>query len=309
MAQLQRARTVARWGLTQLRSRRGRRVVLRRAAFTLSRFTTPVVAVNVADGRYFVSTEDHAIGAITFSEGGLDLNLMQEALDLVEVRTGRPLRGRTFVDVGANIGTATVPALIRFGAAGAVAIEPNMENFKLLRCNLIANELDERVVAVNAALSDTVGMALLELGESNWGDHRVRATTSSGPARYGEDDRPVEEVHLVTFDSLVDDRTLDISSLGVVWVDTQGHEAQVLAGAQSLLASEVPVVIEYWPYGLRRADGLEQLHEIVASHFQTVVDLRASAAKGRPVEVPAADVGLLAQVYVGTSYTDLLLLR
>ena len=308
MAQLQRARTVARWGLTQLRSRRGRRVVLRRAAFALSSFTTPVVAVNVADGKYFVSTQDHAIGAITFSEGGLDLNLMQEALELIEVRTGRPLRGRTFVDVGANIGTATVPALTRFGASGAVAIEPNLENFKLLRCNLIANELDEQVATVNAALSDTAGTALLELGESNWGDHRVRATTSSGPTRYGEDNRPVEEVRLVTFDSLVDEKTIDMSSLGVVWIDTQGHEAQVLAGAESVLASDVPVVIEYWPYGLRRADGLEQLHETIASRFRTVVDLRASAAKGHTVEVPATDVGLLAQVYAGTSYTDLLLL-
>jgi FkbM family methyltransferase len=307
MAPLRRLQTVARWGLRQIGTRRGRRVVLRRAAFAVARSLTSVVAVDVAGEKYLVSTHDRAIGAITFSEGGLDLDLMTAALELVEARTGRALRGRTFVDVGANIGTATVPALVRFGAAGGVAVEPAPDNLELLRCNLIANELADRVVVVEAALSDSLGTALLELGESNWGDHRVRASTSSGPPRYGEDGRAVDEVRLVTFDSLVEDGTVDVSTIGVVWVDTQGHEAQVLAGAESLLTSEVPVVIEYWPYGLRRAGGLEQLHDIIASRYRTVVDLRASAAKGRTVEFPATEIGRLAAIYVGTSYTDLLL--
>lgn len=309
MEPLRRAEAVARWGLQQASSRSGRRAMLRHAAFAAARSLTPVIAVDATAGeKYLVSTRDRAIGAITFSEGGLDLDVMHHALHLAETATHRTLRGRTFVDIGANIGTATIPALARFGAADAVAIEPEAENVKLLRCNVILNDVEDRVVTVNAALSDTTGTGLLELGGSNWGDHRIRASSTSDTPRYDETTREVGEVQIVTFDSLVADGTIDVGAVGVVWIDTQGHEAHVLTGAESLLASDVPVVLEYWPYGLRRAAGIERLHSLIGRHYSTVVDLRASAERSRPVELPASAVDRLEQVYTGTSYTDLLLL-
>ncbi|PVZ09541.1 FkbM family methyltransferase [Actinomycetospora cinnamomea] len=263
--------------------------------------------MQIAGERYLVSTHDRAIGATAFSEGEFDLDVMEFALGLIEERTGHGLRGRTFVDVGANVGTATIPALARFGAARAVAVEPAPENVKLLRCNLISNGLEDRVITVNAALSDTVGTGTLEYGRTNWGDHRLRSATSGTPARYDESSREVSQVDVVTLDSLVEAGTIDLASVGVVWVDTQGHEGQVLAGARSVVAANVPVVIEYWPYGLRRANGLELLHDVVRDHYRMVVDLRASLGREEIVRVPADAVGRLEGVYTGTSYTDLLL--
>ncbi len=58
-------------------------------------------------------------------------------------------------------------------------------------------------------------------------------------------------------------------------MDVQGHEAHVLRGASELLRSDVPIVIEYWPYGLRRAGGLETLHSLIAEHYAYVIDLRS----------------------------------
>lgn len=299
---------VAGWGLRRAASPAGRRAIRRRLAFALARSVTPVVAVQIAGERYLVSTHDRAIGATAFSEGEFDLDVMEYALGLIEEHTGRGLRDRTFVDVGANVGTATIPALTRFSAARAVAVEPAPENVKLLRCNLISNDLEDRVVTINAALSDTVGTGVLEFGRTNWGDHRLRGAASGAPARYDESSREVGEVDVVTLDSLVDAGTVDLDAVGVVWVDTQGHEGQVLAGARSVVGAEVPVVIEYWPYGLRRANGLDLLHEVINDHYRMVVDLRASLHRGEAVRLPAEAVGRLEDVYSGTSYTDLLLL-
>jgi len=36
-----------------------------------------------------------------------------------------------------------------------------------------------------------------------------------------------------------------VNELGLVWLDVQGHEGEVLAGARTLLESRVPVVMEY----------------------------------------------------------------
>lgn len=303
----QRISRVARWGLGRAATAAGRRAIRRRVAFTLARSVTPVVAAQIAGERYLVSTHDRAIGATAFSEGEFDLDVMEYALGLIGEHTGRGLRDRTFVDVGANVGTATIPALTRFGAARAVAVEPAPENVKLLRCNLISNGLEDRVVTVNAALSDTIGTGTLEFGPTNWGDHRVRSATADAPARYEESSREVGQVDLVTLDSLVDAGTIDPASVGVVWVDTQGHEGQVLSGGLSVVGAEVPVVIEYWPYGLRRANGLELLHDVVRDHYGMVVDLRASLRRGEVVRLPADAIGRLEEVYSGTSYTDLLL--
>ena len=76
----------------------------------------------------------------------------------------------------------------------------------------------------------------------------------------------------------------------------------MLAGAPQLLAAGVPVVCEYWPYGLRRAGSLEKLHATVAQSFTSVIDARADEM------VPAGRVADLAGRYTGERYTDLILI-
>ena len=88
-------------------------------------------------------------------------------------------------------------------------------------------------------------------------------------------------------------------------MDTQGHEGPGSRRADRLLSGGVPTCIEYWPYGLRRADGLDLLHRTVAKHFSQVIDLRATASR---VELAAADIDRLADSYPAEQYTDLLLL-
>ena len=65
----------------------------------------------------------------------------------------------------------------------------------------------------------------------------------------------------------------------------------MLAGAPGLLAAKVPMFCEYWPYGLRRAGGLDRFHAIVAASFTEVVDARDESV------LPAARVAELADRY------------
>ena len=286
------------------------RTVGRRFLFDLLRLATPIVAVDHGGVRYYVSTADRVIGGDVFSSGMFEDHVMQTALDILGELSGqaRPLAGHTIVDVGANIGTTTIPAIKQHGVRSVVAIEPEPATFRLLNSNIAANDLEACVRPLQLALSDHVGRVHLELSPRNWGDHRVRLRSSPGEGAYGEDARRCVEVAVSRFDDVAAQHHIDIEGLGLVWLDTQGHEGHVLAGAPSLLASAVPVVTEYWPYGLRRAGGLELFHELVASHYRQVIDLRASHKAGSMVAVDVEQFHVLDRSLAGLRSTDLFLL-
>lgn len=271
---------------------------------------SPSVAVQLGDLWYFVPTGDH-VGRHTFLAGGYEQEVMRAALDLVGgITGGPPLVGKTFVDIGANIGTSTIPAIMEFGALNAIAFEPASQNLRLLRSNIAANDLAERVTVIAAALSDHSGVQLLEIGEDNSGDCRIRFSKESGSL--GEASWSTEQVTLMTFDDVIRERQVSMDDIGLVWMDTQGHEAHVLNGASALTESSVPVVIEYWPYGLRRANALDTLHTLLGKCYRVVIDVRA-AMKGDSVdEIPSENVGVLAKRYNSSSYleyTDLILIK
>ncbi len=58
----------------------------------------------------------------------------------------------------------------------------------------------------------------------------------------------------------------------MVWIDTQGHEALLLKGAQQLLSTTIPVVIEYWPYALRRSKSLKLLDALIRANYTHFLD-------------------------------------
>lgn len=155
-------------------NRDGRRPTeARRFFFDAARLVTPTMLVHGNGVSYFVSTEDRIVSRQTFAIGSFEEELMARAFAALEQR-GQPVRGRAFIDVGAHIGTSTIPAVTRFGASRGLAIEPDMGNFALLRCNVLINGLEGRVTTVQAAASDQVGTGVLSLSAGNSGDHQLR---------------------------------------------------------------------------------------------------------------------------------------
>lgn len=265
--------------------------------FRLAGLFTPVIASDGDLGRIFVSTRDLTVGMQTFVRGGYDYQSIKEILAVLEhYRPGWDAEG-VIVEVGANIGTTT---LMLASHAPVVAFEPVPSNVALLRQNLLSTGLQDRVTVRAAAVSEVSGEVTMELAAVNHGDHRVRL--SDTPGSYDEQGRGTIRVPGVRLDD-----ELIGQDVSLVWMDAQGHEAQVLAGAPDLLASAPPMVVEYWPYGLRRADGLDRLEQLVAEHFTTVVD---TSCQGRARELEAADLPVLRDRYpTDGEHTNLLLLR
>jgi FkbM family methyltransferase len=233
-----------------------------------------------------------------------ELDTLERVRAALEGRGVDPFTGRTIVDVGANIGTTTVGALTTLGMSRAVCLEPLPENLRLLRHNLLANGIADRAEVLDIALSDRPAAVEFEIHPGNPSDARVRVAESAGADdAFGESGWEVVTVATRTFDDLVEEGTIALEDLGLVWVDAQGHEGHILVGAGKLLAAEVPIVLEFWPYGLRRAGGLERLTKTIEANYASVVDLEDGAV------IESKELGALASRLGHTGHTDILLLN
>jgi FkbM family methyltransferase len=280
--------------------------------FTNKLFESTDLWVNRADAGHMVSyVADKIIGEAIRTANRFEENEISHVLSFLSDQ-GRPAHLTTFLDVGANIGTHALYAL-RGGFERALCVEADANNYKLLRVNQILNDLDARCHNVLAAASNAAGIAKMEISPVNFGDHRVRPVTPA-VSEHGEDTRSLRDVPMQRLDTILNEAEDDYRNIGLVWIDTQGHDGHVLDGAPALVASKAPIVVEFWPYGLDRADGYKMLRDVIVGSGRTVFDVKNMSKTGNQ---KAIDIVGLDNIYdtlmkEGPSsvhlHTDLLLL-
>lgn len=266
---------------------------------------TPFVATEVGTATYLLRTNDKHLSKSLFSKGGRgEIETLARVVALLEAIGGQDaVRGRTFLEVGANIGTTTVPALLDHGFGLAVALEPAAETFQTLRLNAVVNGLESRLLALPVAASNEIGRATLAGTVARGGKHAIAVNESS--KRRATLDHV--EIETVTLDSLVKAGTIEPEGVGLLWIDAQAHEGHVLEGAELLLESGVPTLMEWDPGALARQDGLEKVAR--ACEFYThFLDLRGPASGLRFREASALP-GYTDHLEGGGRFTDVLLLR
>ncbi len=239
----------------------------REAFFAEAARFSPYLAVETATGEtFFVSTSDLGIGKRVFVYGRRkDMDVLACAMRLAAELGAEPPAEPVLLEIGANIGTTTVTALRSHGFASAVALEPSPGNFRLLRLNLVANGLDDRVRAIRVAASDRKRELVFDVSHHNSGTHRVP------PPDVGPLGDAVLAVEAVTVDSLVEEGIVDPGRLGLVWIDAAGHESKVLAGARALLERGIPVVTAIkhgWP------QTVAEVLDLLKAHYTDVAELR-----------------------------------
>jgi FkbM family methyltransferase len=246
---------------------------------------------------FIVHSNDRAIGAELYRQGAYDFEKMDAAM--AALREVRPdAAPKAIVDVGANIGVICIPALLRGYFEHAVAIEPDPNNARLLRANVSLNGLDKRIDVIEAAAGSTEGQTLeLELCTHNFGDHRIRISSDDGAL--DEAGRKVVNVPSSTIDALCSN-LLDEDVL--LWMDTQGFEGFVLQGSRKFLDRRVPLVLEFWPYGMKRSGAFKPLVDNLAHYSQFRV--LANNTAFRPITELPALYDEVSEHY--GSYTDIL---
>jgi FkbM family methyltransferase len=147
--------------------------------------------------------------------------------------------GFVVCDIGANIGTYTIPLARLVGPGGhVVSFEPNRPTFACLRQNIRQNRL-ANVTLLRAAAGPETGTANLVVTEENFGEVHLSpqaATDSSAPAQ------PSAQVAVTTLDAEV--ARLGLPRVDYIKIDVEGFELAALRGASDTLANNPRLVVQ-----------------------------------------------------------------
>lgn len=154
-----------------------------------------------------------------------------ETLDWID-RWVRP--GDIVFDVGANMGVYTLYIALRRPDARVIAFEPEYSNLHLLRDNVIANHLGDRVEIYPLALSNRVGVSRLHVQDLTPG--AALHTESREPLSVTRAHRSVvwhEGTCTFTLDAFCDETGVRPQGIKI---DVDGTEPEVLEGGSRTLA-------------------------------------------------------------------------
>jgi len=148
-------------------------------------------------------------------------------------------RHRTFIDIGANIGTITTAVAPLFEYC--LAIEPNPRIASHLRKSVDSQNITNCQV-IECAIGDRAGTAVLYCSKdgSKWNSLTRHRNSEMGI-----------EVRVATLDEIV--KQTRVGEPFLIKVDVEGHEWFVLKGGRHTLGRACRIVTEFWPWGLKMA--------------------------------------------------------
>jgi FkbM family methyltransferase len=188
----------------------------------------------------------------------------EDLLTVLRRRTSNMRAGRTFVDIGAFIGTHSI-FFARFCGAGRVlAFEPSGRSRAALDRNIAWHGLQESISVSSCAIGPGRGRGVLaESKTPNGGSTSVRARRGHAAATDALD------VAIEPLDALIPDD----ADVGLIKIDVEGGEIGVLRGALRVIARSLPVLsIEIHP-----AVGLARVLWLLRPHGYIVTDCLGSS--------------------------------
>ena len=200
----------------------------------------------------------------------------------------RLARGGAFWDVGANIGYYSV-LMTRWvrTSTPVVAVEPGSTALQQLRRHIELNHASQ-VVVIPKAVSDQVGQAQLFMhGSGDVGKSSLRQDMGA----HGE------TIEVTTLDEIWAAQARH--AVGLIKVDVEGLEGEVLLGAQQMLSTHRPdLVVEVSP-SFHTSDKLDRALAMLreAGYGWTKVDTLLGEG-GDLTPIPEAGLGLSAQTDV-----------
>lgn len=254
------------------------------------------------DGMHWQTDLGDEIGAHLYRTGTYEGPEIAAVLEWLRLNREQ----KVVVDVGANIGTTSVP----FAQAGyrVVAVEPVPATFAMLRANVFSNDLGELVHCVQSAVSEQSGVIEMWTGDGSGQaevavDGKRPATTRWGGAG------TIVEVCTQPLTEILTACSVPPEDVALVWADVQGAETAVIRTAADCWDAGVPLYCEVDPTSLDVQVGVAKFVGEVEQHFGGFVT-RDALLVGRFEPSPISGFGAWVDSIgaVGSnSYSDVLL--
>lgn len=202
-----------------------------------------------------------------------------------------PTSDGVFVDVGANIGTTSIPVAHEYGCR-VLAIEPVQTTFELLRQNVAANGLAHSMILVNAAVVARQEMIRMALSYDSGSAFVARPGT---PSEVHAASRSCIECQGMPLGALLATKGIRASDVSVVWADVQGCEVDVIDTGVEIWATGAPLWAEFETPVLALQGALDAFFVAAERNFDRFIDARDLLKEG--VECQPQPIAQLRQVF------------
>ncbi len=178
-----------------------------------SRLMVGPIALPYLNGKYLFAKNGMTSAVSNWYCGLAEYEDMSFVLDMLH-------SGELFVDVGANIGSYSILAATK--GARVIAIEPVPSTFKVLKQNILLNELDEQIEVMNIGLGSK--------------EENLKFSIKQGATNHvlNKEEKTKQSVKVLvrSLDDVLDGRIPKI-----IKIDVEGFETKVIEGARKTLAN------------------------------------------------------------------------
>lgn len=163
-----------------------------------------------------------------------DFDIFYEVLFHETYKISIPEKGniKTIVDLGSNIGLSALYFLKKFPGSTIFCVEPDPDNFKLLKKNLWPEINSRQAICINAGISAEDGLGKLEFTRYRQNTRISTSTKSSGI-----------EVSLISLNKLIAQN--NILQIDLLKIDIEGGEADLFKTNLQWLSAVRHLLIEF----------------------------------------------------------------
>jgi len=185
---------------------------------------------------YIAFSYDKVVSKHLYLNGSFSIDVLENVLSILKKKKSLDV----LIDVGANIGSTTIPALVRGYFKNAVCIEPDIDNYNILLANIYLNKLDiNKVKTFNFAVGSKDNEKLLfKKSKNNSGDHRIVSKNNL---------KNINLIKSYKLDTIIHESNTKISKNCLIWMDAQGYEPKIIVGSKKIVSLGIPMVIEIMP--------------------------------------------------------------
>jgi FkbM family methyltransferase len=150
-----------------------------------------------------------------------------------------PIRGKTVIDVGANIGDSSIYFALK-GAKRVIGIEPFPKNYEIARRNVEVNRLSDKITLLFAGCSGRGGNASVDPYYESCANSQLSGSSTSGI-----------KIRLLSLEDILTENNLWEGDDMILKIDCEGCEYDlVLSSSAAVLRRFTFILIEYH-YGYR----------------------------------------------------------
>jgi len=182
-----------------------------------------------------------------------------------------------FLDLGANIGTTGIYFTKKLAPnLKLLAFEPDPENFKMHRVNLILNDMENKATLINCGLGDKVDEMTMYRDLRNPGHNNLTEP---------KENVSTERVKIIPLDSYLAENKIAAQDVKYIWIDTEGFEAQVLFGAKNLLRENpAPIFMECNIKVWKESGRSEEFLALLSEYYSHLIHVAGNSKALYPIE-------------------------